>query len=214
MRTVSFLDLQAADLEVGTTYECGEGGALGGEPINRLIVVGNRGGIRPRNIRDSDGNAVPGRIAYVALFMTGLVPEWPDRYDVETQTLIYYGDNRKPGKDILHTSRRGNIALKNAFESATADRAGVAPFFVFERVSGSRDVMFLGCAVPGSRHVPSGEDLTVEWNVSDGEPFRNYRGVFTVLGCQSISRSWINNLQAGFSAGLSAPREWMDWIRA
>lgn len=74
-------------------------------------------------------------------------PDWPDYLDRETGRLIYYGDNKKPGRQLHDTPRYGNHLLKSAFNLVHTDsqeRKRVPPFLVFANTGIYRDVVFLG----------------------------------------------------------------------
>jgi len=137
---------------------------------------------------------------------------------LNTGQFIYYGDNRTPGHDLHDTTRRGNLLLKAAFESAHGDaakRAEVPPFFVFTKcptAKSNRSVQFKGLAVPGFPGLPMTEDLVAVWKTTAGERFQNYRSVFTVLNAATVSRAWINSLSASAVAPAVAPSAWRSWI--
>ena len=48
-------------------------------------------------------------------------PDWPDALDRETGVFTYYGDNKKPGRELHDTGRDGNLILQKIF---AATRSG------------------------------------------------------------------------------------------
>ena len=67
----------------------------------------------------------------VVLCTSGEDKDWPDRLDPGTGIFTYYGDNRKPGRDLHNTPRGGNGLLRDTFESlhiGTDQRDRICPF--------------------------------------------------------------------------------------
>ncbi|MCF8522757.1 MAG: restriction endonuclease [Pontimonas sp.] len=213
MRTIPFSALTTSDLLIDAVYESDRSqkkGALGSEPLSKLMGVGNLGGFRPK--------AGKGGIMAVVLTSTRSEPEWPDSLDVYTGTYTYFGDNRSPGVEMHQTKQRGNQILRDAFALAHGDaeeRARCPLFFIFETGSEARDFIFRGLAVPGSDFLEPGEDLVAVWRSSSGERFQNYRATFTVLREGLISGAWLRD---SFAAGafliedLRAPSALVDWV--
>src|SRR5690349_2053165 len=104
-RIISFELLKEADLIKGATYKGGTASNLSSEPISRLLPVGNQGGIRY-----SGTAAVP---KLVVLYTTLKNNDWPD--EILSDKLIYYGDNKLPGKEIHDLP--GNQALRSIFNN-------------------------------------------------------------------------------------------------
>jgi len=212
-RIFSFDNLPTADLVVDAIYEGGSAGNTGSDPIAKLLPgAGNQGGFRASG---------PGlKKKFVVLYSSGEEGDWPDRLDLNTGQFTYYGDNRTPGHDLHDTTRRGNLLLKVAFESAHGNavkRAEVPPFFVFTKcptAKSNRSVQFKGLAVPGLSGLPMTEDLVAVWKTTAGERFQNYRAVFTVLDTATVSRAWIDSLSASESALASAPSAWRSWVES
>jgi hypothetical protein len=78
-------------------------------------------------------------------------------------------DNRSPGRLLEDTSRSGNLLLSGAFARAhgePADRAKVAPFLLFDKPGGGRDVRFRGLLAPGSGRLSGEEDLVAVWRTT------------------------------------------------
>jgi hypothetical protein len=210
-KTVSFEDLDAADLSVDALYQCALGKGVEGEPVSKLLKVANLGGFRTAG----QGNAKK----LVVLYTTGENKNWPDSLDAATGRFIYYGDNQKPGSDLHDTPLRGNKLLKNAFEAihaSPARRQEVPPFFVFQREpdgNGVYTVKFKGLAVPGERSLPATEDLVAVWKTTGGARFQNYRAIFTILDAAIIQREWINSLLSGQPDESCAPKAWTKWVQ-
>ena len=102
-------ELDSCDLVVGATYLSGTSGALGDEPINRLLRCGNQGGIRTR------GRA--GARQLVVLYTTLADADWPDSIDTSTGRFVYYGDNKRPGCELHETAKGGNTVLRQVFDA-------------------------------------------------------------------------------------------------
>ena len=141
---VPFEQLQSADLVLGCVYRGGSAGSVADDPLNRLIPVGNAGGFRYKGSSEAP--------LLIALYTTGAEDDWPDSLDPLTSTFTYYGDNRKPGRNLLDTPRHGNEVLRRTFERAHGDpraRAQVAPHLLFAKAGQGRDVVFRGLLVAG-----------------------------------------------------------------
>lgn len=205
-RLVSHKDLPAADLVIDAVYE-GSGTQLSGEPISKLLKVGNVGGFRDLGSGEKKN--------FIVLYTSGENRDWPDQLDVNTGRFTYYGDNRKPGRE-LHTTN-GNKILKRVFDSLHSDRSQIPPFFVFRKsptVASALSVQFKGLAVPGFLGLPSTEDLVAVWKTSDEQRFQNYRATFTILDISVITREWLNDLREGSTFTENAPRVWLEVSRA
>ena len=154
----------------------------------------------------------------VVLCTSGKDKAWPDRLDPGTGLFTYYGDNRKPGRDLHDTHLRGNRILRDTFELlhvGTDLRDRICPFLVFQThptpVS-ARSYQFKGLAVPGYEDVPETSDLIAFWKTSKGERFLNYRATFTILDAPRICRAWIDDLRAGNVPSMHAPSAWREWV--
>lgn len=142
-------------------------------------------------------------------------PDWPDTLDRETGVFTYYGDNKKPGRELHDTPGRGNLLLRRLFDDAQRAKEGrsrVPPIFLFARSGQWRDMIFLGLAVPGTSESTLPEDLVPIWRTAGGLRFQNYRARFTVLDAPVIERKWINTLIAGKPVPDFAPTAWTLWI--
>lgn len=187
-------------------------GSLAGEPLNRLMGVGNLGGFRTRS--GSSG------ILFAVITSTGVEAEWPDSFDPYTGIYTYFGDNRSPGTDMHKTKQRGNSLLRNAFESAHSgteeERAKCPIFFIFEWAGNARDFVFRGIAVPGSEFLAPGEDLVAVWRAVKGQRFQNYRASLSVLNESIISGGWLRDSMAHGSFNLTdlrAPGALCKWVK-
>jgi hypothetical protein len=172
-RPLQFDHLRSTDLTVDEVYVGGSAGNASDDPLAVLLPVGNQGGFRPA------GSPSRGAVKLVALYTSGHNEDWPDNLDVATGTFTYYGDNRKPGKQLHDTSRRGNAILRDVFALAHADRDArgkVPPFLLFERaVADARAVKFRGLLLPGSPLMPDDTELVAIWRSKAGQRFQNYR---------------------------------------
>jgi len=206
-RIVPFNDLATADLHVDAVYEGGRVGNAGDDPLPRLLSVSNMGGFRYRGTLAA--------LEMVVLTSTLSDPDWPDELDRETGVFTYYGDNKRPGRDLHATPRNGNELLRRVFAAAHSTGAGhrsVPPILVFANTGEWRDVRFLGLAVPGTSEQQVAEDLVAIWRTAGGMRFQNYRARFTILDVPVLRRAWIEEVIAGRPLGPLAPDAWMDWI--
>lgn len=144
VRNIDFSSLESADLHIDAHYLGGRLGNSGDDPLPRLLRVANQGGFRYRG-------RLSGTIEMLVLTSSMNDPDWPDELDQETGVFTYYGDNKKPGRDLHDTGRDGNLILQRIFSSALQGREGrstVPPIFIFARTGSNRDQVFLGLAVP------------------------------------------------------------------
>jgi len=143
-------------------------------------------------------------------------PDWPDALDRETGVFTYYGDNKKPGRELHDTGRDGNLILQKIFAAARSGqeaRCEVPPIFVFAGTASWRDMNFLGLGVPGASDLDSSEELVAIWRTAEGKRFQNYRARFTILDAPVISRAWVDSLIAGKPDDSAAPDAWRTWVK-
>ncbi|RYD85963.1 MAG: restriction endonuclease [Verrucomicrobiaceae bacterium] len=199
--------LPAANLVVDAVYRGTRQKNAADDPLGPLLGVSNSGGFRFLGQLNA--------LKLVVLTSSGNDPDWPDTIDVETGVLTYYGDNKRPGRELHDTPRWGNQLLRDVFADAQAGpetRVLVPPIFAFFSTGDYRDVRFGGLVVPGTDNLHSEEDLVAVWKSSAGRRFQNYRARFTVLNVESVSRAWIASLQAGTPDINLAPNAWQDWV--
>jgi hypothetical protein len=204
---VPFEELQGADLVLGRTYRGGAAGSVADDPLNRLIPVGNSGGFRYKGSSEAP--------LLIALYTTGAEDDWPDSLDPLTSMFTYYGDNRKPGRDLHDTPRHGNEILRRTFARAHGDpgaRAQVAPHLLFARADRGRDAEFRGLLAPGAHDLTAGEDLVVIAHGRQGLEVRNYRATFTVLDARHLTRAWLDDVLAGEPLSANCPDVWREWV--
>lgn len=204
---IAFDDLATASLMIDGIYAGGRQGNAGDDPLGRLIKVSNSGGFRYRGKVDA--------LELVVMVTSHADPDWPDGLDRETGVFTYYGDNKKPGRALHDTPRRGNQLLARVFEDAHAGAAGrarVPPIFLFASTGVWRDVEFLGLAVPGTTDLSATEDLVAVWKTAGERRFQNYRAQFTVLDAGVIERAWIDSIIFGQPDASLAPAAWVDWV--
>lgn len=171
--------------------------------------VDSQGGFRYRG-------KVRGKLDMLVLTTSMTDPDWPDALDPEPGIFTYYGDNKKPGRELHDTGRDGNLILRTIFEGARKGRQGredVPPIFLSTNASIARDVMFLGLAVPGVSDLEVAEELVAIWRSVRDERFQNYRARFTVLDAARMSRGWIDSIIAGKPDHSLAPEAWQSWRR-
>jgi hypothetical protein len=209
LKTVPFDELQSSDLHVDACYEGGRFGNAGDDPLPRLLRVDSQGGFRKRG-------KVAGKLDMLVLTSSMNDPDWPDFLDRETGIFTYYGDNKKPGRELHETGRHGNLILQRIFTGARSGaeaRVQVPPIFLFASSGSWRDVTFLGLAVAGASDLDASEELVAIWRTAMGSRFQNYRARFTVLDSAVISRAWIDSLIAGARDDSFAPEAWRIWVK-
>jgi hypothetical protein len=209
VKTISFDELATADLNVDAIYRGGRRGNAGDDPLPKLLPVDSQGGFRYRG-------KVAGKLHMLVLTSSMDDPDWPDELDRETGVFTYYGDNKKPGRELHDTGRDGNLILQKIFAAARSGVEGrhdVPPVFIFASSASWRDMTFLGLAVPGASDLDFSEELVAIWRTAQGKRFQNYRARFTVLDAPVISRAWINSLITGASDDPAAPEVWRTWVK-
>lgn len=197
--SIPFEELEQADLLVDRVYESGPSDNVGADPLQRLLPVGNQGGIRYKGSVQGDD------IRLVVLYTSGEHPDWPDSVDPYTGTGAYFGDNRRPGQELHATTRQGNEILRLIFDRANGDcTAGESSTrVVFSKSDRRRDVVFRGLAVPGSPAVAIGDELVAVWRAVGQHRFQNYRATFTILDEAVVRRGWLNDLLDGSRDSLA-----------
>lgn len=210
VKIIPFEKLASSDLIVDAVYEGGIAPNLSAEPLSKLLPgVGNQAGFRASRIANEE--------RFVALFTSGVDADWPDRLDPSTGKFTYFGDNKKPGRELHDTTPGGNALLRRVFSelhSNTDNRENVPPFFVFQNYptkKSSRSVQFKGLAVPGYPGLTANSDLVAVWRTTKGERFQNYQATFTILDCSVVTRMWINELLDD-NANANAPDAWVKWL--
>lgn len=202
-----FDSLKTADLVVDAIYEGGASTNFGAEPLAPLLSVKVSGGVRYLGSVDHP--------SLVVLTTTGRNVDWPDSLDSETGVFTYYGDNRKPGRELHKTPIRGNEILRNLFDAATTPqgRSEFPPVLVFASTGEGRDQRFLGLAVPGARGATRSEELVAIWRSTDGRRYQNYRASFTILDAPVVTREWLDGIiRKGDQNVTKAPIAWQKWV--
>ncbi len=211
---VTFDNLDSSDLMIDCIYKGGPTSTMDSEPFHKLIPgCENAGGFRKKLREDGSG-----KYAYVILYTSMEELEWPDYLDEETGIFRYYGDNRKPGKEITDTKKKGNLILETTFallnEGVHLD--DIPPFFVFKKTGNGRDIQFLGLAAPGNPKISPDRDLVAFWRTVKEKRFQNYESYFTILdtGSKAIPRKWIESLIFDHDNSLQyAPDAWKSFVK-
>jgi len=105
LKIVPFDELRTSDLYVDACYQGRRVGNAGDDPLPRLLRVDSQGGFRKRG-------KVAGKLEVLVLTSSMNDPDWPDALDRETGVFTYYGDNKKPGRELHETGRHGNLILQ------------------------------------------------------------------------------------------------------
>jgi len=212
MKEVKFEELENADLVVDCVYKGGTQTNHSAEPLPKLLPkCGISGGFRPVKREDGSG------YAYIVLYTTMEELEWPDYLDEETGILRYYGDNRKPGHELIDTKHKGNKILEEVFELLNSGNnlEDIPPFLLFKKTGTRRDKQFLGLAAPGNPKLSPDKDLVAFWRTMDGKRFQNYEAYFTILdtGEKPISREWLRRLIYDYENSAEvAPEAWNKYV--
>lgn len=208
---VEFKDLDKSTLVVDRIYKGGELNGTAGEPISKIMSCENSGGFRVA-VKENNGK-INYKIKYIVLYSSGEDINWNDTIDLELGRFTYYGDNKKGGKELHDTPKKGNLILKETFRRLhEGKRDEIPPFFIFTK-DNVRDVKFRGLAVPGDSRLKKREELIAEWHTYKGERYQNYKSTFTILDIGKISREWINDLNEGRGIeSIHAPEVWKKWI--
>jgi hypothetical protein len=200
-----FNQLSSADLFIDALYKGGNKGNAGDDPISKLAGCGNQAGIRYVGTADKPKLCV--------LYSDLSQPSWPDEINEEFGLFTYFGDNRRPGRELHDTSRKGNLILRNIFNLLHMDnRDQVPPILIFARGVMGRDVVFKGIGVPGADGLNQTEDLVAVWKISEGQRFQNYKAIFTILNADRVTRAWINDIHLGTPVSDNTPLAWCNWI--
>jgi len=202
-------ELSDCDLIIDAIYEGGNNGNSGDDPITKILPVGNQGGFRFAGKIDN--------LKYIVLYTSGENMDWPDTIDLETGVFQYYGDNKKPGHELHDTRRKGNLILKNLFDSLNSiedPRIKIPPIFIFKKFptqNSNRSVQFKGLCVPGTLQRNQIDNLVAVWKTSNGFRFQNYAAFFTILDIARISRNWLNKLNEGDEINSLTPLFYKRW---
>lgn len=202
--------LRTADLLIDARYEGGRKGNASDDPLTRLLNLSNGGGFRIRGTYEEP------RLIILTSSMEDV--HWPDELDLATGVFTYYGDNKKPGRKLNETPRRGNFLLELIFSRFHAGELHrIPPILIFTKAGIYRDVVFRGLAVPSAIGSTHNDDLVAVWHTTQGRRFQNYRATFTVLDAPSIPRAWLCDIIQEEKAGIDskyAPAEWLNWIKS
>lgn len=192
---------------------------IASEVLSKLLGVKNQGGFRYLGKTECP--------KLVVLFTSGEDVYWRDELDGSLGVLLYYGDNKVPGTDLHKTNLHGNEILRYIFELAQSSnievRKKLPVILVFKKANGTRDVKFLGLAVPGIKGKPQKDWLTAVWGSNrNGDRFQNYKSYFTILDTgsgsafktgQEINLAWLNDIENGLAFdSIYAPFEWKKYV--
>ena len=201
-REIGFDQLNRADLVIDCVYKGGVTGNVGDDPLNKLLRCGNQGGFRYTGSYDQFS------YPYIVLYSSFDDFDWPDNIDFQSGIFTYYGDNKKPGHEILDTPKKGNrILIKSFNDLHVRNYQFIKPFFVFGKGFSGRDVIFRGVAVPGGLGLTSFDDLQAIWKFNNNQRFQNYKALFTILNVPVIKREWIDDLNENRIITSNTPKE-------
>jgi hypothetical protein len=177
--------------------------------------IQNAGGFRYRSRAQGERGIL--NAAFIVLVTNFGETEWPDKLDIENGIFTYYGDNRRPGKDLHDTRIGGNRLLRQIFaDLRNNQRVQIPPFLCFENLQNTNGsfMKLLGLAVPGTATATSFDDLVAVWRTYDGKRFQNYRAIFTILKEELIDWRWLDDLVQGTISTDSrfCPITWRRWV--
>lgn len=206
------MSLPATDLIVDKIYHGSRHGNATDDPLPELLGVSGGGGFRYLGSRNNLEE-----LSLIALKSNFNDPDWPDHLDRETGIFIYYGDNKKPGKQLLDTPRGGNRILTHLFAGRHDPdiNSHFPPILLFGWTGEYRDVRFLGLAVPGAQSLGPDDDAVAIWRTGNGDKrFQNYKAIFTVLDVPVVTREWLADIKNKRAASSEyAPRPWIEWLK-
>jgi hypothetical protein len=208
MNQIEYERLKSADLTVDCVYKGGKSGNSSDDPIHLLLQTEIQGGFR----RKGSITKEPKKLQSICLVSNLSDNDWPDLLDVFNGYFVYYGDNKKPGKELHDTGKKGNLVLKYMFDSLhLGNRENIPPIFIFTYTGVGRDVVFRGLAVPGLDTIKETDDLVAIWKTKSNQRFQNYKATFSILDIQQISREWINDIICNRPIQANAPDVWKVW---
>lgn len=214
MRVFSFNELEDAPLIIDAIYKGGSAGNVKDDPLTKLLPkTSNQGGFRITHRVDDMTKP-----AYVVIYTSFSELEWPDFLDAENGVFRYYGDNRKPGRGLHETWKKGNLLLKTVFAWLNENGESlkeIPPFLIFKKAGEGRDVQFLGLAAPGNTNLPPDRELIAFWRTNKQQRFQNYEAYFTILDSsdEEISKEWLNMLVFEHEKNIDyAPRCWRYFV--
>jgi len=177
-KIIEFSELSTSNLIRGAIYKGGPLNNLSSEPISKLLPVGNQSGIR--HAGESDNPSL------IVLYTTFVDDYWPD--SIIGDKIIYYGDNKKPGKEIHDLP--GNRILRSLFNNYhLSQKKFFPPILLFSKGESGFDRVFLGLLQPGYVGIDETEDLIAIWKTKNGMRFQNYKAIFTLLPVDLIEKS-------------------------
>ena len=130
MDIIEFKDLESSDLNRDVLCKGGTAENISSEPISKIFPVGNQSGVRIKGTFEKP--------TIVVLYSTFSDPDWPD--SLNNELLIYYGDNKIPGKEIHDT--QGNKVLRTIFNLLHLNRTQIPPIFLFQKANVGYDRIF------------------------------------------------------------------------
>lgn len=193
-------------LLVDQIYRGSRKGHSGDDPLPSLVGVDSQGGFRHIGAKSAP--------RLIVLTSSSRDPDWPDDIDRENGIYTYYGDNKKPGRELHETGRKGNLMLRDMFEKlhgSKVERLKVPPVLIFSSTGEWRDMQFLGLAVPGGENFNSNSDLVAVWRQREGKRFQNYQAKFTILDVAEIPMDWLEDVKNGNPLSASCPAVWRTW---
>ena len=207
MIDVQYDDLIGAPIIKDSTYHYGPKGGAQGDPLSKLLKVGNTGGIRPRYAKDGKS------YAYVVLNSTNDSP-WDDEHDLENNIITYHGDNDKIERDPRTTI--GNRWLLKMFDEKAEEKYR-APILLFKSVDdegGPKGVKrFLGVAAPSIDE--TGKPLFSLERFPSGDSFyENFVYKMQILDTgQTDLRKWLETRYSNIDNSYeSSPDSWKRYM--
>ena len=187
MGIYKYEELKDSPIIQGSIYLHGPRSGTPGEPISKLVNVGNSGGIRTKN-----NTLDKKKRAYIVL-VSNDNPKWNNILDPNSNQAIYFGDNTKP--DCEPQDSRGNKALLQAYDDKL--KTGFCtPLLIFRKVEERGDYEFFSLAIPHTENDTAGyEEVDAD---SEGTPVRNFKFTLDLIktGDKDL-RPLINELNFG-----------------
>ncbi len=193
--------------------------------VSKIFKVRNQGGFRFPAPTGEDKNIY----SYCVLASSGRELYWKDEADEHFGAFVYFGDQNRPGFDILDTALRGNKLLADVFNRALVntkeERKKIPPIFVFQKHGSGSDVIFKGLLVPGLDGMVPEDWLTAFYTKihRSDVSFLNFKAYFTILdttegseaepNSSGISLEWLTDIENGQAyESRFAPKAWKKYI--
>ena len=201
-----FDELSTAPLVPGSTY-ISPSGAIADYIFPKLLNLSNSGGMRSM-MHTADNKRVASPVFMAIISNPSAVEDYPDKYNPDTQTLIYYGDQRKPYIDKFKTNLKGNSKIFQLYKDVYENNLdNIFPIFYFEKAATGRSHKYIGLAFP----FVADSKLSNVASTVEHDNISNLKFTFTIDNVSTISREFIDDLMNGKKESEHAPTSWINF---